>query len=59
MRTLFIILLAFSLLRCDHNERLFVDVASDVSNIAFSNDLSFGDSLSVLDFEYMYNGGRL
>lgn len=57
MRTLFIILLAFSLLRCDHNERLFVDVASDVSNIAFSNDLSFGDSLSVLDFEYMYNGG--
>ena len=27
------------------------------TGIHFSNDITYGDSLSVIDFEYMYNGG--
>ncbi len=36
---------------------LFKTVGADVSGIHFSNTLTYGDSLSVIDFEYMYNGG--
>ena len=39
------------------DDPLFNTVGSSVSGIHFSNSISYGDSLSVIDFEYMYNGG--
>lgn len=52
-------LLLFSgLLQCrESGQSLFKTVASEESGIAFSNSITVGDSLSVLDFEYLYNGG--
>lgn len=58
MRTLVIIVLSLVWMQCSNGKReLFETVRPETSNITFSNDLSFADSLSVLDFEYMYNGG--
>lgn len=51
-------MLLLVLIQCNNGSgKLFTPVDSDTSNITFSNDLSFSESLSVLDFEYMYNGG--
>ena len=47
-----------TLLQCTSaDEKLFEPVGPDVSGIQFANVLTYGDTLSVLDFEYMYNGG--
>ena len=37
--------------------KLFIPVATEVSGVTFANSITVGDSLSVLDFEYLYNGG--
>ncbi|MEO5599535.1 MAG: VCBS repeat-containing protein [Cyclobacteriaceae bacterium] len=52
------IFLFFSLIQCnDRSEKLFNSVGSEITGIRFSNTITYSDSLSVLDFEYMYNGG--
>lgn len=38
-------------------EPLFRNVPSDQSGIDFNNQLTYHDSLTVLDFEYLFNGG--
>jgi len=56
-----IVLLVFSavlLLTCQPaSESLFKTVNPSESGIHFSNTITYADSLSVIDFEYMYNGG--
>ena len=52
------ILISLFLFQCsDNEEKLFKSISSDLTGIRFSNTLTYSDSLSVLDFEYMYNGG--
>jgi enediyne biosynthesis protein E4 len=59
MRTrILLLLLCWLVTRCsDSPEALFKTVNSDQSGIEFSNTITYSDTLSVLDFEYMYNGG--
>jgi len=56
-----ILLLVFCsvlLLSCKpDSESLFKAVSPIESSIHFSNTITYADSLSVIDFEYMYNGG--
>jgi len=52
------IICIFLLTRCKPDaDPLFKTVNPEKSGIHFSNTLTVGDSLSVIDFEYMYNGG--
>lgn len=46
----------FLVLSCHDNASLFVERPSRGTGINFNNGLFFTDSLSVLEFEYMYNG---
>ncbi|MEK6781231.1 MAG: VCBS repeat-containing protein [Bacteroidota bacterium] len=56
--TISFVLLSFILIRCsDHSEKLFTPINSSLTGITFSNTITVGDSLSVLDSEYLYNGG--
>jgi hypothetical protein len=59
MKKLFqLIFLATILFTCKPDfDPLYKAVNSTETGIHFSNTLSYGDSLSVIDFEYMYNGG--
>ncbi|MGJ8736612.1 VCBS repeat-containing protein [Zobellia laminariae] len=41
---------------CKNNNNLFEALNPDNTGVTFSNNLTYSDSLSVLDFEYMYNG---
>lgn len=53
-----LIFAAGALFRCnDKPEPLFVSVGPEKTGIEFSNIITYSDTLSVLDFEYMYNGG--
>ncbi len=36
---------------------LFKEISSEKTNITFSNDLEYKDSLNIIDFLYYYNGG--
>jgi hypothetical protein len=57
-RLLPLIILATFLITCQpDSETLYKTINPEESGIHFSNTLSYGDSLSVIDFEYMYNGG--
>ncbi len=38
------------------NEKMFKSLSKDKTGIDFENTLNYKDSLSVLDFEYMFNG---
>ncbi len=52
------ILVTFILTQCkEPEEKLFRSVPSSESGITFTNTITVGDSLSVLDSEYLYNGG--
>jgi len=52
------ILIAFLLFQCkEESEKLFTSVPAGVSGIGFSNVITSSDSTSVLDSEYLYNGG--
>jgi enediyne biosynthesis protein E4 len=58
MRYLGFLLFCGFLFSCgSREETLFKTLPSDVTGINFSNSIKYGDTLSVLDFEYMYNGG--
>ncbi|MBL7871409.1 MAG: VCBS repeat-containing protein [Cyclobacteriaceae bacterium] len=59
MKNKIILFLLFALLQtcAPDNDPLFHQIPSTQSGIHFSNAITFGDSLSVIDFEYMYNGG--
>jgi hypothetical protein len=46
------------LLSCNSDEnRLFKKLSPDKTGISFINQLNYGDPVSVLEFEYMFNGG--
>lgn len=41
----------------DKSGQLFQSLAHQSTGVAFSNNLTYTDTLTVLDFEYLYNGG--
>ena len=52
------IVILFFLFQCSgKQEALFRSLEPRVTGIDFSNTITYSDTLSVLDFEYMYNGG--
>ena len=53
------VLMLISLVSCDSQERpkLFQLLDSKSSGIEFTNQLTPSDSMNILDFEYMFNGG--
>jgi hypothetical protein len=58
MKQLFLVLISVTLLQCkEAPEPLFTSIQSNVSGIGFSNVITSSDSTSVLDSEYLYNGG--
>src|SRR5687767_8662416 len=59
-KTLFLSALIIFLLSCDNDEgRLFKKLSPDKTSIHFINKLNYTDSVSVLEFEYMFNGGEV
>jgi hypothetical protein len=42
---------------CNRYERQFTAVAAEDSGIRFSNRITESDTMNILDFEYIYNGG--
>jgi hypothetical protein len=53
-----VVVFSLSLLQCKESaEKLFVEVPSNHTGIVFTNNIEVGDSVSVLDSEYLYNGG--
>src|SRR6266542_5296748 len=56
---LFVFLCTVNLQSCNlgQHDQLFWKLPSSSSGINFINQLTYRDSLSVLDFEYMFNGG--
>lgn len=59
MRYLFWLLgfFLFSLIGCNHHTARFERLTADQTGINFSNTITESDSLNVLEFEYIYNGG--
>lgn len=47
---------AVILFGCSDNKPLFEPVSSQTSGVTFANNLTYTDTLTVLDFEYLYNG---
>jgi hypothetical protein len=57
LRIFIVILVAFLLWRCsDNSGPLFKSVSPQSSGVTFANNLVDSDTLTVLDFEYLYNG---
>jgi len=55
---IYFVLFSYILIQCTTSpEKLFTSVSSEVTGIVFSNTITVGDSLSLLDSEYLYNGG--
>jgi enediyne biosynthesis protein E4 len=53
-----LLLISLTLLQCKNTpEPLFTSIQSNVSGIGFANVITSSDSTSVLDSEYLYNGG--
>ena len=50
------VFLLLALISCKKSNTLFQEVAASKSGIEFVNQLTYSDSLTVLDFEYMFNG---
>ncbi|MGK7391676.1 MAG: VCBS repeat-containing protein [Candidatus Cyclobacteriaceae bacterium M2_1C_046] len=42
---------------CDRNKALFKEIPQENSGITFSNIITESDTLNILNFEYIYNGG--
>src|SRR5688572_31266420 len=56
-RSFTLILFAFTLFECSTNSgTLFEPVSPESSGVTFANNLVYTDTLTVLDFEYLYNG---
>ena len=58
----FFLLIAFIYFTCSKKEEhkidaLFSLIPSDSSGIYFSNDIAVSDSINILSYEYLYNGG--
>ena len=54
---LFFVVILLTLSCGDSDNRLFKQLSPGKSGIDFANQLSYNDSISVLEFEYMFNGG--
>ncbi|HSB94490.1 MAG TPA: VCBS repeat-containing protein, partial [Flavitalea sp.] len=50
------IILLIAFLSCNRSKTIFEEVPVSKSGIDFVNKLTYTDSLTVLDFEYMFNG---
>lgn len=50
------VFLVFVIMACNKTKTLFQELPGSQSGIQFVNKLTYSDSLTVLDFEYMYNG---
>ena len=49
-------LIIISMFSCNDRKSLFLELTPDKTGIHFNNKLVYSDTLSVLEFEYMYNG---
>jgi len=50
--------IALILFECtDRSGQLFQSIDAESTGVTFSNNLIYSDTLTVLDFEYLYNGG--
>src|SRR5882762_1418998 len=50
--------IALILFECtDRSGQLFQSIDAESTGVTFSNNLIYTDTLTVLDFEYLYNGG--
>jgi hypothetical protein len=58
MRSAILILVLIAGLQCEllQGNKMFNRLDADRTGITFKNELHYSDSLSVLDFEYMFNG---
>ncbi|MFN4086392.1 MAG: VCBS repeat-containing protein [Spirosomataceae bacterium] len=54
-----IVLIGFGLWSCQSNSPLFERMTPEDSGITFSNQITPTDSLNILTFEYLYNGGGI
>ena len=50
-----LVAMIFSLFACN-NDIVFREISSSESGVIFNNKLNYSDTLTVLDFEYMFNG---
>lgn len=53
----YIIVLAAQVSCTDNSARMYEALSPEQTGISFANNLVYSDSLSVLDFEYLFNGG--
>lgn len=53
----FFLLIASSLLSCKENKTLFHEIKGENSGIHFNNKIIENDTLNVMKYEYLYNGG--
>ena len=51
-----LVVILFSLSACKNHNTVFREVTPSESGVDFNNKLTYSDSLTVLDFEYMFNG---
>ena len=51
-----LVAILFSVSACKNNNTVFREISSAESGVNFNNKLNYTDSLTVLDFEYMFNG---
>jgi enediyne biosynthesis protein E4 len=58
IRFLYIFLIVVALCNCNtgNKQKLFKNLSKEETGIDFENKLNYNDSLTVLDFEYMFNG---
>ena len=51
-----LVVILFSVTACKNQNTVFREVSPSESGVDFNNKLAYSDSLTVLDFEYMFNG---
>ena len=51
-----LVVILFSVSACKKHNTVFREVIPSESGVDFNNKLTYSDSLTVLDFEYMFNG---
>jgi len=51
-----LVVILFSISACKKHNTVFREVTPSESGVDFNNKLAYSDSLTVLDFEYMFNG---
>jgi len=56
-RSLSLICGVIGLVACQQNNTLFTSLPADKTGITFSNRIVNNDSINIIDFEYVYNGG--